>query len=250
MHPKPAQSITPAPAHHPSSPPKLPCPGAPRAGARASVVPTLTSSASCPRSSGFSSVKRSSCSPAMVISCSSSPARARHRSGQVLSLVLFAPALQSFTGIPPIGMGPKSASLHTSAMGTWCFSLSRGCSEPLCTEQTVPRWAQLPAPTQLQLFQLRTNLSPGHDLGQTEGPASSVHAGHLSKHPTQSKNIQIYIQLSAQVKDRKSKFLASFRLQIGMDGTEADLPAQAEEGLMFLSDAGRQRDVPSRKRTV
>lgn len=67
--------VHPIATHTPQAPTSAPHPGTPRAGARASAVTRLTSSASWPRNSGFSSVKRSSCSPAMVISCSSSPAQ-------------------------------------------------------------------------------------------------------------------------------------------------------------------------------
>jgi len=72
-----AQTCTQCQHAHPAElPRKHPRPGTPP-GAKA--VTGLTSSASWPGSSGFSSVKRSSCSPAMVISCSSSPAPGRRR---------------------------------------------------------------------------------------------------------------------------------------------------------------------------
>lgn len=94
-----------------------------RDGARA--APQLTSSASWPRSSGFSSVKRSSCSPAMVISCSSSPVRGE---GDISTLL--GPA----SGVPQLSLSlsaqkAKSAPIHL-ANGVRCAGLARGCSKP------------------------------------------------------------------------------------------------------------------------
>lgn len=177
---------------------KHPRPGTPRAGAGASTVTGLTSSASWPRSSGFSSVKRSSCSPAMVISCSSSPAQGKGDVSAHGDLTWFSSPLEASGASHSLlmGMGPKS-SLHPSTTGTWCFSMSGGHSEPLrwelevCRGQAVPREAQLPAPTQGRFSQLRTDLSPRHGLRQTGRPTWSVRASCLCKHSIQGKSIPI-----------------------------------------------------------
>lgn len=94
----------------------------PTRGVGARAVPQLTSSASWPRSSGFSSVKRSSCSPAMVISCSSSPVRGE---GDISTLL--GPA----SAVPQLSMSPsaqkaKSVPIY-SANGAQCAGLARGC---------------------------------------------------------------------------------------------------------------------------
>lgn len=189
--------VYPIPAPSLKLPLKHPRPGTPRAGATASVVTRLTSSVSWPRSSGFSSVKRSSCSPAMVISCSSSPARGKGNvsaHGDLPWWPLPQPPGASWVSIP-MGTRPKAASLHPSTTETWCFSLSGGHSELLGVEagtgQAVPGGAQLPAPTCVQFSQLGPDLSPGHGLRQTGRPTWSVYTGCPCKHSTQGKNIPI-----------------------------------------------------------
>ena len=190
--------VYPISAHTPHThklPLKHPRPGTPRAGAGASAVTGLTSSASWPRSSGFSSVKRSSCSPAMVISCSSSPAQGKGDVSAPGDLTWFpSPQASEASHSLLMGTGPKS-SLHPSTTGTWCFSLSGGRSEPLrweleaCRGQAVPGGAQLPVPTQVRFSQLRTDLSPRHGLRQTGRPTWSVHASRPCKHSIQGKSI-------------------------------------------------------------
>lgn len=172
-------------------------------------------------------------------------------SGQVLPWAPWPQSLppRSLPGLSlPMGTKTESTLLHPPPVGTWCFGLSRGSSEPLCWElkagtgQAGPRGALLPAPTQL-----RTDLPPGHGLRQTGRPTWSGHAGHPCKHLEQGENIPISAspQLPASVRARTARVWAGFRLQVDMGGTEGDLPAQSDRGVTVPSRARRQRDAPS-----